>query len=304
MLDSSEIIPPRPDDLPAIRAAQRNELNEYHIYQRLARLSPDPHNRSLLERIGRDELAHHDFWAQHTGLKARPNRLVIWRHVITARLLGLTFALKLMERGEQGAQSIYAGLEHITGVAGIAADEEEHERALIGLLRDERLEYTGSIVLGLNDALVELTGVLAGLTLALADARTVAIAGLITGIAASLSMAASEYLSFKAAHLESEAPAGKRQSPLKAAAYTGAAYLVTVALLILPYFIYPSLLGALGITVTTAVAIIALFTFYTAIAKDQPFWSRFLEMSAISLGVAGLSFGIGWLAQLLLGVPV
>jgi VIT1/CCC1 family predicted Fe2+/Mn2+ transporter len=313
MSESAKLASPRPEDMKTILAAQRNELTEYHIYRRLARLSATQHNRDLLERIGEDELAHHDFWAEHTGDYPQPNRWMIWRHVLTARLFGLTFALKLMERGEQGAQSIYAGLEHIQGVARITQDEEAHEHALIGLLHDERLDYTGSVVLGLNDALVELTGVLAGLTLALADARMVAVAGLITGIAASLSMAASEYLSFKEANADAAAAAhpgaeahssGDAQNPLKAAAYTGAAYLVTVALLILPFFLVPNLLGALAVTLVTAVAIIALFTFYTAVAKDQPFWSRFLEMSAISLGVATLSFGIGWLAQRLLGVSV
>ena len=51
---------------------------------------------------------------------------------------------------------------------------------------------------GLNDALVELTGALAGLTFAFKDSRTIALAGLITGISASFSMAASDYLSNKA----------------------------------------------------------------------------------------------------------
>ena len=54
------------------------------------------------------------------------------------------------------------------------------------------------MVLGLNDALVELTGTLAGLTFALANARLVALAGIITGIAATLSMAASNYLAERA----------------------------------------------------------------------------------------------------------
>ena len=42
-----------------------------------------------------------------------------------------------------------------------------NESALLQLLDEEKLRYTGSIVLGLNDVLVELTGALAGLTLAL-----------------------------------------------------------------------------------------------------------------------------------------
>ena len=51
-----------------------------------------------------------------------------------------------------------------------------------------RLEYMGSVVLGLNDALVEFTGALAGFTLALSDSRLTALTGSITGIAAALSI--------------------------------------------------------------------------------------------------------------------
>ena len=40
--------------------------------------------------------------------------------------------------------------------------EEEHERELIALIDEERLRDMGSVVLGLNDALVEFTGMLAG----------------------------------------------------------------------------------------------------------------------------------------------
>ena len=49
----------------------------------------------------------------------------------------------------------------------------------------------GSVVLGLNDELVEFTGALAGFTLALSDHRLIALTGSITGIAAALSMASS-----------------------------------------------------------------------------------------------------------------
>lgn len=77
----------------------------------------------------------------------------------------------------------------------IQEDELKHEQKLLGMLDETVLRYLGSIVLGLNDALVELTGVLAGLTFGFQDSKMVAFSGLITGIAAAMSMAGSEYLS-------------------------------------------------------------------------------------------------------------
>jgi VIT1/CCC1 family predicted Fe2+/Mn2+ transporter len=154
----------------------------------------------------------------------------------------------------------------------------------------------GSVVLGLNDALVELTGALAGLTLALQNTQFIALTGLITGIAAALSMGASEYLSTK-----SEDTA---QNPLKAALYTGSAYVVTVMILILPYLLLGNYYLCLLLTLTGAVLIIAFFNYYISVAKAVPFKKRFFEMAGLSLGVALFSFFIGFLIRLFLGVDV
>ncbi len=287
-----------PELLPRVRRVQRSEITEYEIYRRLARRAGGK-NAQVLEGIGRDERRHHDFWARLTGSRERPARLRVLLYTALARVFGLVFALKLMERGEDFAQREYEQMRHIPGVETIIHDEEAHERKLIDMLHDEPLEYAGSIVLGLNDALVELTGALAGLTLALGKGHIVAVAGLITGLAASLSMAASEYLSSK-----SELDEASIKSPLKAALYTGSAYVLAVLLLILPFFLVPSVYAALGSTLVIAVLIIAVFTFYISVARDLAFWPRFLEMSGISLGVALISFGIGWVVRSVLGIDI
>jgi VIT1/CCC1 family predicted Fe2+/Mn2+ transporter len=181
-----------------ILAAQRNEITEHIIYERLSRSVKDPHNRKVLERIAGDELEHHDFWKRHTNEDVKPDRLKIWGYLLISRVFGITFGIKLMERGEGKAEVTYENIsKFLPDAKSMVEDEDQHERELIDLIDEERLRYIGSMVLGLNDALVELTGVLAGLTLALQNTRLVAMTGFITGIAASLSMSASEYLSTK-----------------------------------------------------------------------------------------------------------
>jgi len=283
--------------LDVIYEAQRTEITEQTIYTRLAAKVGNEKNRAVLERVGREERGHYDFLAGISGRSAKPKQLIVWWYLFLARFLGVTFALKLMERGEQTAQIGYERLNHVDGVAAIIEDEKEHEVELLDLLKDERLEYAGSIVLGLSDALVELTGALAGLTLALAETRVVAMVGLITGLAASLSMAASEYLSSKSEH---DSVPGK--SPLKAAVFTGLAYVFTVFVLIMPYLLIDDVYIALGLTLSAAVAIIALFTGYISVAKDVAFWPRFLEMALISLGVAAISFALGWMVRQVFGI--
>ena len=276
---------------------QKNEITEYHIYRRLARTVSSPENRRILENIADDELRHYGEWQVYTQQDVAPDRLSIWKYYLISRVLGFTFGVKLMEKGEEDAQDSYEQLREVIPEAeAIILEENQHETALLQLLDEERLRYTGSMVLGLSDALVELTGALAGLTLALQDTKLVALTGSITGIAAALSMGASEYLSTKTEETTKD--------PMKASIYTGGAYLITVLILILPYLVLTNYYLCLGCTLTGAIMIIALFSYYISVAKDEPFRKRFLEMAGLSLGVAAFSFLIGFLMRTFLGVDV
>ncbi|MDG6257513.1 MAG: VIT1/CCC1 transporter family protein [Methanomicrobiaceae archaeon] len=291
----------RPALDPAVRrrllTAQRNEITEHHIYRKLAPMVDGAHNREVVERIAAEELAHYRTWKEHTGEEVAPDRLKILFYCIVCRVFGYTFGIKVMEQGEDRAQVDYTEIAHAVPEArSVLEDEERHEQELIALLDEERLRYVGSVVLGLNDALVELTGTLAGLSFALMNTSLIAVVGLITGIAASLSMGASEYLSQKTDEGDTD--------PLKAAVYTGAAYVVTVFLLIAPFLIVDHYMVALAFTIAAALLVILVFTFYISVAKDLDFRRRFAEMAAISLGVAGISFAIGVLVRLAFGVEI
>ena len=273
-----------------LRNQLRNELTEAIVYTRLAQRLPAGHNRDLLARIANDERGHAVQLEALLGEKGSPALFKAARMVLAARAFGLTFGLKFMEKGEIRAGEAYRSLATaLPDFARIAQEEEGHEAALLSLLDDERLNYMGAIVLGLNDALVELTGALAGFTFALSGSRLIAMTGLITGLAAAMSMAASAFLSARADGAASD------RHPGKTACYTGIAYVCTVVVLILPYLILPNVKVALAIMLSSALGIIALFNFYLSVAKDVPFRRNFLLMAGISTGVAAISFGIGYL---------
>ena len=276
---------------------QKSEITEYHIYNKLSYAEKNPKNKDVLRRIADDELRHHNAWREFTGQDVKPDNVKIWRYFLIARILGLTFGIKLMERTEKGAIEDYNELSKtIPAASHIVKDEIEHEKQLIDLIDEERLKYVGSMVLGLNDALVELTGALAGFTFALQKTNLIAMAGLITGIAASLSMAASEYLSTKSDE--------SGQNPLKACLYTGVAYVGTVIFLIFPYLLFSNVYFCLSFTLLNALIVILIFTFYISVAKDLVFKKRFLEMAFISLGVAVISFAIGFLIRIFFNIEV
>ena len=284
--------------LAIIKKMQQSELTESVIYEKIAAFAKGGENAETLHRLSREEHAHYQIWKSYTGIDMKPEGGKVFWYTLIARVLGFTFAVKLMERGEEGAQDEYALLaEEVEESALIREQEAEHEKALLGMLDEERLQYVGSMVLGLNDALVELTGSLAGFAFALQNTRLIALSGLIVGISATFSMASSEFL---AARSEG------RSDALKSCSYTGIAYLLTVVALILPYLLFSTTqyIPALICMLLIVVAIIAGFTYYTSVAQDEPFASRFSEMAVISITVAVVSFVVGILAKKFLGVDL
>jgi len=278
-----------------ILSFQKNEITEHNVYRILSQKAK-VNNADVLRKISEDELRHYNEWKRYTQTDVKPNQLTIIKFVIISTLLGLTFTTKMMENGEKHAEKTYADLISVVPDAKrILDDETAHEKQLLAMIDEEKIGYVGSMVLGVNDALVELTGALAGLTFTFQNSRLIGVTGVITGVAASLSMAASEYLSQKSE---------KGESPLRASLYTGTVYILTVLLLVVPYFLLADYFQALGTMVVVVTSVVLFFTFFLSVVKELPFRRLFLEMLCISLGVAAVSFVIGWAAKTIFNVQV
>jgi len=131
------------------------------------------------------------------------------------------------------------------------------------MIDEEKLNYIGSVVLGLNDALVELTGALAGFTFAFQNTQLIAVTGLITGISASLSMSSSGYLSMLQ-------ETGERDRALKSAFYTGLAYVLTVVVLITPFLLLANPFVSLVVSLVAAVMIIFILITIFSVVQRHP----------------------------------
>ena len=271
---------------------QQDECNAVEIYRRLGVRAKLESNRKVLLEMSREEAAHYEYIASFTGKQLTYNKWNVFIICMLAYLFGLMFVLKLLEKNEGVAASAYAGNETL---AAFAKTEDKHEEILLNMIDERHLKYMGSIVLGLNDALVEFTGALAGYTLALSNCALVALTGSITGIAAALSMGSSEYLSAKS-------DGEDRQHALHSAAYTCFAYLITVFLLIAPYIWISQPLVASTVMLILAIIIIAGFNFYYSVVRNEKFHKRFGEMALISFSVALLSFVIGYLLKEFTGI--
>ena len=291
------------------RRFARDELDEFHFYETLARTEQDADNRRVLEELAQQEREHVDFWCEVGGLARgaiKPSRARLAMLRIARRLLGLSFTIRWLERGESHIVESYREVldsgvldeSHAQTLRRIIDEEVAHEQQLERRIADERREYLGAAVLGLNDALVELTGGLAGLASSISDTKLIAFSGLVVGTAAAFSMAASNFLSIDIGEDATDL------EPKRAAAYTGFAYIGTVLALVAPFFFFADRGTALAVTWTVAVAIIAMFSYYSSVLQAQSFRKRFAQMLALGLGVAVVTFAIGRALGAALGIEV
>lgn len=284
----------RPETLDMIRKIQLSEMTEHVIYKDLARFTKGK-NAKILQEISIEERKHAGIWKRYTNRNYRPGYIKVLLYRFLKVVFGITFVVNLLEYSTASRQEIYNRLsEELPDAISAYQPAEAYEDALFELIDEERLKYISSMVLGLNDALVELTGALAGFTFALGNTTTITLAGFITGSAATLSMTASEYLAKK--HDPTE------HHPLKAATYTGFAYMIVVTLLLLPYIFFTSPIIALGAALANAAFVIFIFTFYVSVVRKEHFRPAFLEMLGISFSVAAISFVIGWVARVMLHI--
>lgn len=161
--------------------------------------------------------------------------------------------------------------------------------------KPKELPYCGAIVLGMHDALVELSGIIAGLTFAVENNRIIVMTGAITAASASLSMAVANYQALRA---------DDRNDAARAAVYTCAAYVVTSIMLILPFVVLENRFWALGAMGVIAVLIIFVFNSVTGYLTGRPFMRQFWVMLGICACVALAAFFIGQSARHFLGISI
>ena len=206
--------------------------------------------------------------------------------------------MKMMENGEEAAEENYETIEDsFPEIKKIIIDEVNHEKLLLAEIEDEHLNYLGSIALALNNSAQEFTGIAVGLTFAIQDAKITGSTTLVSGLAATLAMMASEYMSQKTENHD-----GSKKKPLKAALYAGGIYLSMVLLIVTPYFIFQSHVHAMLVTISAVFIVMVIFTFFMSVVKDLKFGKVLIETLGLTALVVVASYGIGMLAGKYLGL--
>lgn len=271
-------------------------LKHYHIYDTLSQYERDERLRDLmseLARITKDEFA---FWGRKGMVRGDQARHAMFPlgYVILRRLLGATMTAHLIINRER------ARLAHFEAYCADCLDIDERKAveamiarslALVPADKDPQFRFFSYVVLGFNDALIELTGALVGFSLALREPKVVIIAGLVSGITAAASISASAYL-------EAEHESGR--DPHKAAFYSGMSYLGVAALLVAPFILTGSLVWGITIMLMIALVLVFILALYSSVILGKSYSHQLRQILALSLGVAFVSFSVGYLLNQLI----
>lgn len=156
-------------------------------------------------------------------------------------------------------------------------------------------DLPGAIVLGMHDALVSQTGIIAGLAFALTNRYLIIMTGIISAVAAGLSMAASNYLAHKTN--------GNKQ-PIRAGIATGITYLGVSFLLIMPFFMTQNVRAAMASAFIIAIIIIFICNWGICRVNGTSFWKHTIEMLIICACVSLAAFIIGEWARYFIGISI
>ncbi len=286
-----------------VRLAAESAQDEYadrSVYMALSRREKNPAFKKALEDIANGEQSHYEFWKTYApDAKVSAKRLRMYVILIIRITLGLTFTLKFMERHEGKLHERYRRIAESIPPADKARftammeSEEGQEGVLIGEIQENRVKYMSFIVLGLADAVVEISGIHAGSLGIYGRTELAGLAGIIAGMAASIAMASAAY---------AQAKQGFQGSAKWSAIYTGVSYMITAVFLALPYFLTRTMTLALGVSLVIGVILVATMTFYDTVISARPFKRQFGEIAGIILAASLALFVVGTLVGQYLGL--
>jgi vacuolar iron transporter family protein len=275
------------------RVRMSDEWSDYTLYERLSKTvgTSSPFSE-VLKTLSATEHGHYEFWRKYVpGEQPKLAKLKLYWILFLRRFFGLTFATRYLDRHEANVVVEYAGLAPLipesdrADFEAMVADEKEHERAFAMKVESSAVAYISFVVLGLADALVEISGIHAGWLGLFEKTEIAGIAGIIAGGAASLAMASAAF---------AQAKQGFKGSARLSAGYTGVSYFITAVLLATPYFLTSNMVLALGSSLAVAVIILAVTTWYSTVVSEKAFFRDFVEILLILFATTLVVFTLGY----------
>ncbi|ACO03977.1 MAG TPA: rubrerythrin family protein [Persephonella sp.] len=190
----------------------KDEINDFVTYSYLSEKAKDPELKKILKEIAEIEKSHAQFWKdflQKRGEKipeTAHSKIRLFLLSVLSKIINPVFVVSFLELGESGAVKKYYDFlkkesideEEKEKIKKIIVDELEHETTFSKETQKLGVSNIRDFVLGMNDGLVEILGVVTGLSAVyLNNPFMVAISGLIVGIAGALSMGIGAFISVR-----------------------------------------------------------------------------------------------------------
>ena len=283
----------------------RDEYTDYLVYKRLAESSriKNPKMKEILDTLSKTEYRHYEFWRKYAPPDARisGNTWIVYLTLLLRIILGNSFAIKYLEKHETAVIRKYKSVKGSIPEADqrefdeMVRDEEEHENTFMDQMQGTYIKYISFVILGLADAIVEISGIHAGSLGIYHSTRITGLAGIVAGASASIAMASAAF---------AQAKQGFQGSPTISAIFTGVSYFINAIILATPYFLTQSQLTAISTSIILAILIIAFISYYNSVVSQSHFLRDFSELAGIMLGASAALFLFGLLIRSLFGITI
>jgi len=274
-----------------ILSFQRREITEHFIYQKIANSTKDKRDKKLLNIISRDELTHYIFWKKKSHRDLKPNFFEVYFTLFFAKILGYVFILRFFINNEKKAQTGYHRLINIyPHINDLLKDEKKHERHITTILNKHHLRYLDSVFVGLDDAVIELLGLLIGLIIVLNDKSVILLIGTIITLSTAVRAGASQYF-------EMEVEARGHKKPIIAFFYSFLGFFIAATLLLFPFLIFSNIYFSAMLMLFNSFILILFFSYYFSVLKNLSFRKKCRDIMIITYGVALLTFAVSLLIK-------
>lgn len=282
----------------------RDEAKDRIIYERLADSYKGSNQRysETFRKLAATECKHYNFWRKIArGKESHPSRFEIWAVLLLRRVFGTTFAIKFLESHETETIERYKSVAHLIPdedkkiFQEIINDEVEHEKGFRADIESSYVKYISFVILGLADAIVEISGIHAGSLGIYNSTRITGLAGVVAGAAASIAMASAAF---------AQAKQGFKGSASLSAIFTGISYFISAVILAGPYFLTENKIDAMATSLILGVVILLITIYYNSVISEGHFRRDFAELVAIMLAATVVLYVFGEAVRIYTGITI
>ncbi|MGC8478752.1 MAG: VIT1/CCC1 transporter family protein [Candidatus Micrarchaeia archaeon] len=299
-----------------IQSLQQDEEFHSQVYGILEKEEKNSEIRKTLSHLyiierGHSEILKKLLRMNGFGVRKRNNFFRILLIMISRKLFGIAFTIKLMEYNklitDKKLSLAMRRFKFGRGEAALLHLMEKGERtedvlSHILLSLSPVLNNIRDVVFGMNDGLVEVLAAVVGFSAALRLPVLVLIAGMLVAISGTLSMSGGAYLSTK--YEKNISASGRGRKPGLSALYTGIFYFCGAAFPIAPFALGIGGLYGIAYSVLLTSLVLATTSSIIAILSGQSIAKRVAESLLISLGAASVTILLGFYARYVLHITV